>query len=302
LKFSEFLDRHTQRLPVFALLLATFFWGSSFYSTSQAIAVSNPVTVVMARFAIGAVLVGLMLGRRVFSIPRSTWKAGAVCGVIIFLGYATNAAGLITLPSSKVGFLTALYVPLTPFFVWVVYGKPPSKAAFLGVALAFAGLILIADPANMDMDAGWGTWITVFSAFLSAAEIIVVDAYAPKTEPRELAFAQLVSVTVLSAAALPLLDLIGVPLADTHPNATFWIAVVWLAVIVALVQVILSWAQRYVPPAQAAVIFAMESVFAAVIGALAGERLGVMGLAGGALIVAGILAGEIKFRKKEQAL
>jgi drug/metabolite transporter (DMT)-like permease len=51
----------------------------------------EPVTVVMARFAIGAVLVGLMLGRRVFSIPRSTWKAGAVCGVIIFLGYATNA-------------------------------------------------------------------------------------------------------------------------------------------------------------------------------------------------------------------
>lgn len=302
MKLSEFLSRHTERLPILALLLATFFWGSSFYSTAQAVAVSNPVTVVTLRFAIGAVLVGLMLGRRAFRIPRATWKAGAVCGTIIFLGYAANAAGLVTLPSYKVGFLTALYVPLTPFFVWVVYGRPPSKAAFLGVALAFAGLILIAGPSGLDADAGWGTWITVLSAFLSAAEIIVVGAYAPKTEPRELAFAQLVSVALLGAAAIPLLECLGVPLAGTHPDAAFWTAVLWLAVIVALVQVILSWAQRYVPPAKAAVIFAMESVFAALIGALAGERLGIMGLAGGALIVAGILAGEIKFRKKEKAL
>ena len=67
---------------------------------------------------------------------------------------------------------------------------------------------------------------------------------------------------------------------------------VWLAVILTCAQLLLAWAQKYVPPAQAAVIFALESIFAAVIGWFAGERLGLLGLTGGLCIVLGILITE----------
>ena len=76
---------------------------------------------------------------------------------------------------------------------------------------------------------------------------------------------------------------------------------IYTAVIVAFVQVLLSWAQRYVPASRAAVIFAMESVFAAIIGWFAGESLGTAGIIGGVLIVGGILCGEIRLPRRKAA-
>ena len=72
------------------------------------------------------------------------------------------------------------------------------------------------------------------------------------------------------------------------------LAVLWLATILSCSQFLLAWGQKFVPPAQAAVIFSLESVFAAIIGWLAGERLEFWGFAGGGLIVAGILLTEWK--------
>ena len=51
---QDFLSRHTTGLPVLALLLATFFWGSSFITVASALEYTNPLTLVMLRFALGA--------------------------------------------------------------------------------------------------------------------------------------------------------------------------------------------------------------------------------------------------------
>lgn len=285
-------------LPVLALFLATFFWGSSFITVASALEYTNPLTLMLLRFSIASVFVALLLRRQVFSIPAQTWKAGVACGLFIYAAYSCNAAGLMTLQSSESGFLTALYVPITPLMVWIVYGKRPNAAAFAGVAMAFAGLVLLANPFTITFANNFGEWITIASAFLSALEIIVVGKYAPRCNARELAFTQIFSVAVISAFGLFLADSAGLPLRETVLNTAVITAAVWLAVIVAFVQVLLSWAQRYVPAGRAAVIFAMESVFAAIIGWFAGEELGFAGLLGGTLIVAGILLGEVKFSQK----
>lgn len=241
------LEKHQSTLPVLALVLATFFWGSSFITVSSALAYTNPLTLVMFRFLVGAFFVFFLLKGRIHEIPAHTWKAGAICGFVIYLVYATNAIGLMSLQSSASGFLTALYVPITPLMIWVVYGKAPYFGAFLGAILAFT---------------------------------------------------QLLFTGLFGALGLMIAMLFGVPLKDTVFNQAVCLSIVWLAIIVAFVQVLLSWAQRYVPAGRAAVIFAMESVFAAIIGWFAGENLGVMGLVGGALIVAGILCGELRLPKR----
>lgn len=68
---------HQPMLPVLALLLATFFWGSSFITVGSALEYTNPFTLVMLRFAVGAFFVLLMLKGRLSDIPARTWKAGA---------------------------------------------------------------------------------------------------------------------------------------------------------------------------------------------------------------------------------
>lgn len=289
-------------LPVLALVLATFFWGSSFLTISTALEETNPLTLVLCRFGTAAFLLAFALRGRIRAIPASTWKGGAWCGLAIYCCYTANTAGLMTIESSMSGFLTALYVPLTPFLYWIVYGRTPSKAAFAGAGLAFAGLVLLANPFTLSLSNNWGEWVTILSALLSAAEILIVGKFAPQAKATELAFAQLVFVTLFAALGLAVATLAGVPLKETVWSPVILGSIAWLAVIVAFVQVLLAYGQRYVPPGRACVIFAMESVFAAALGWIVGERLGAGGLAGGLCIVGGILLSELPalFKRKRK--
>lgn len=242
-------------MPVLALVLATFFWGSSFITVGSALEYTNPLTLVMLRFGVAAFFVLLMLKGRIADIPKRTWKAGAACAFLIYLGYTTNAAGL----------------------------------------------VLLANPFTLSFSNNWGEWVTILSALISAVEIMVVGRVAPGTQARQLAFTQLFFTAVFAAVGLAVATAAGVPLKETTFNTTVVGGILWLAVIVAFVQVLLSWAQRYVPASRAAVIFAMESVFAAIIGWFAGESLGTAGIIGGVLIVGGILCGEIRLPRRKAA-
>ena len=66
-------------MPVLALVLATFFWGSSFITVGSALEYTNPLTLVMLRFGVAAFFVLLMLKGRIADIPKRTWKAGGTC-------------------------------------------------------------------------------------------------------------------------------------------------------------------------------------------------------------------------------
>lgn len=290
------LDNPKPILPLAALICATFFWGSSFYTISNALEHTNPLSLVAARFGMSALLLAPILGfRTILQIPRSTWTAGAVCGSVIFLTYGFNTAGLVSIPSSMSGFLTALYVPLTPFIFWITYKRLPDAFAFAGIALAFAGLVLLANPFELTFENNWAEWVTMASALFSAVEIVLVGVFAPKCRAKELAFTQIVCTAAFAMTGLCVVEALdSTLLKPTEFNLVLFGQVLWLSTIVAVVQVLLSWAQKYVPASRAAVIFAMESVFAAAIGYAAGENLGFWGLTGGALIFLGTLATESK--------
>ena len=112
---------------------------------------------------------------------------------------------------------------------------------------------------------------------------------------------QILFVTLFAGAGTLLAHAAGLPLEPTTFTPELVLSVGWLAVILCCAQLLLAWGQKFVPPAQAAVIFALESVFAALIGWFAGERLGFWGVTGGALIVAGILITEAKRIRAEAA-
>lgn len=275
-------------LPMLALVAATGFWGSSFLTVATAVQSTDPFTLVLLRFTIGMLLVLATLRSRALRIPARTWRAGAICATAIYGGYLLNHIGLETLLSSVSGFLTALYVPITPFLFWAISGRKPGVAAFAGALAAFAGLALLAGPGALTLSAGLGEWLTIGGAFLSALEIILMGRFAPSCDARELAFTQLLFVALYALVGAAIARLSGIELTPTVVTPGLVFSIFWLAVILTCTQLLLAWGQKFVPPAQAAVVFALENVFAAVIGWAAGERLGLTGLAGGALIVAGI--------------
>lgn len=113
-------------LPELALMAITLIWGVSFLVIKLALLQGGALGLVALRFAIGGAALILAPG---FSRPTGAEvRAGALIGVVLFLGYGLQAEGLTTIASSRSGFFTALYVPLVPLVQFCLFRKRPGLA------------------------------------------------------------------------------------------------------------------------------------------------------------------------------
>ncbi|MEN0584678.1 MULTISPECIES: DMT family transporter [unclassified Kosakonia] len=276
------------------LILITMFWGGTFLAVQYAVTMSGPFFFVGLRFATAALAVGML---SVNILRGLTWlevKAGVVIGVAIALGYSLQTWGLQSISSSKSAFITAMYVPLVPLLQWLCLGRLPGFMSCVGIALAFTGLLLLAGPEGNMLALGEGEIITLASALAIAAEIILISAWAGKVDVRRVTVVQLLTASLVSFTAM-------VPAGETIPPLTTSLLLValGLGIFSAIIQVVMNWAQRSVSPTRATVIYTGEPVWAGIFGRIAGERLPLLALLGGALIVLGVLVSELKLKKKK---
>ena len=274
-----------------ALVLVTAVWGATFLVVHVAVQYSGPWFFVGMRFITAGLISAVIFARTLRGITGKELAAGAAIGVMIFLGYGLQTVGLQTITSSTSAFITALYVPLVPVLQWIVFKKPPRLLTWIGVILAFTGLLLLADPGSTAFSIGAGEVATVVSTLPIAAEIILIGWFAGKVD--------LGRVTVVQLVVAGVLGFLTMPVVGEQPPEFSW---VWVAAAVALgaasclIQLTMNWAQKSVSPTRATIIYAAEPVWAAIIGRIAGERLPPIAIAGAALIVAGALISELNPR------
>ena len=277
------------------LILITMFWGGTFLAVQYAMTLSGPFFFVGLRFATAALAVGLL---SVKSLRGLTWlevKAGVLIGISIAIGYSMQTWGLQSIPSSKSAFITAMYVPLVPVLQWVCLGKMPGVMSWVGVLLAFVGLIFLAGPNGTSLTLGAGEIITLISALAIAAEIILISRWAGKVDIKRVTIVQLATASIVAFAAM-------IPAGESVPAFTPGLLgiALGLGIFSAIIQVTMNWAQRSVSPTRATVIYTGEPVWAGVFGRIAGERLPALALLGGALIVLGVLVSELKLKRKRK--
>ncbi|QDE36312.1 DMT family transporter [Microbacterium foliorum] len=278
-----------------ALIAVTAVWGSTFLLVHWAMQHSGPWFFVGIRFLIAG-LISVVIFRRALRGMR--WRdigAGVAIGVMIYLGYGLQTVGLQTIDSSTSAFITAMYIPLVPLAQWAVFRKRPPAMAFVGAALAFLGLLFIAGPEAFALTLGSGEILTLISTLPIAAEIILISVFAGR-----IALGRITIVQLLTAGALGILTM---PVVGEGVPEFSWIWVgcaVGLGAASCIIQLTMNWAQKSVSPTRATIIYAGEPVWAAVIGRIAGERLPVAALIGGALVVLGILASELKLVRRRE--
>jgi drug/metabolite transporter (DMT)-like permease len=272
-----------------ALFGATILWGGTFLAVHTAMAVSGPFFFVGLRFGTAALLSALVFRRALVGLTRAELLAGIAIAVSIFLGYGLQTVGLQTITSSESAFITALYVPIVPLMQWLVLRRPPAPMQWAGIGLAFVGLVLVAGPPADIGTAGlgFGQIITIVSTVAIAAEILLIGHYAPKVDVRRVTVVQLAATSLFSFASMPLTG-------EAIPAFSWTLVVIalGLGLASAVIQQAINWAQRVVPPTRATIIYTAETVFAGIIGWLAGDRLPAAALVGGALIVVGVLISE----------
>jgi drug/metabolite transporter (DMT)-like permease len=201
--------------------------------------------------------------------------------------------GLQTISSSKSAFLSALYVPLVPLLQLLVWQRVPKIGAALGILIAFTGTALLTSHEGLDFAIGRGEVLTIVGAVAMAAEILLIGHFSRRCAPQRVTLIQLLTVAAL---ALSTAGVMGEGLPQWHP--IFVACLVGLAAATALIQFGMNWAQAFVPATKATLIYAMEPVWAGLVGAIAGERLGLWQGLGGALIVFAVVVGEFRFRAR----
>ncbi|WP_063580411.1 DMT family transporter [Achromobacter ruhlandii] len=280
-----------------ALVLVTMLWGSTFLIIHIAMQHSGPLFFVGVRFTLAGVGSMLLFRRHMAGLTRRETGAGVAIGCALFLGYYLQTYGLRTITSSQSAFITALYVPIVPLLQWAVLKRPPGLMSWVGVALAFTGLVLLAGPEAGALHFSPGEVATLAGAAAIAAEIILIGHFASSVDSRRVTAVQLLTAGLVSFALMPLLG-------EAVPAFSWrWAGgAIGLGLASAVIQLTMNWAQKSVSPTRATVIYAGEPVWGGIVGRLAGERLPGVALVGAALIVAGVLASEIKFKRKPKSL
>ena len=285
-----------------ALVVSTLIWGISFVVVKDALDQSSTLLFLALRFSVAAVAMALVLAPRLAQY-RYRWPHIRWCvlgGVLLMGGMALQTAGLRLTTISKSAFLTGLYIVVVPLLSSLVnrVGQRvgPRKQEWVGIAFATFGMALMTLNKDQWQAPSLGDALTIACAVVFAVQIMVLGQAARTGD------AQLSTLLQISICALCLAG--SCWLADAtawEPARIVWSSRVIFAILMtgvfatAVAIGLQSWAQQSVPATRAALLFALEPVFACLFAWVwAGEKITPRVGAGAALILAGILVVEMK--------
>jgi drug/metabolite transporter (DMT)-like permease len=272
--------------PLLALIFVTAVWGVTFVQVKDAVAIYPLFAFLAVRFAIASATLAFPAAKRMRGLGRSGVAGGAFLGLLLAAGYALQTAGLERTTVSSTGFITGMYVVLTPLIALVLYRSRIGLGAWVGVLVATAGLAMLS---GIHAGSVTGDLLVLAGAGVYSFQIVLMERYAPRFDALAFTFVEMAAAFLgLLVVALALGDL-GVP----H-GWTVWGALLVTGVFAsALGYLVQTWAQRRTSATRTALAFTMEPVWTAFFGyTLAGDRLGALGWGGCVAIMAGIVLAE----------
>jgi drug/metabolite transporter (DMT)-like permease len=269
--------------PLLALVAVTAVWGVTFVQVKDAVAIYPVLPFLAVRFAIASAVLA-PAAPRLRGLGRPGVVAASGAGALLGAGYVLQTLGLERTSVSSAGFITGMYVVLTPLIALALFRFRVGAAVWGGVALATVGLAMLA---GVEAGSPAGDLLVLAAAAVFSLQIVLMERYAPLYDPFAFTLVEmLVAFAGLAVAAIPT--------AAVPHGWTVWGALIVTGVFAsALGFLIQTWAQRRTSATRTALVFTLEPVWAALFGfTLAGDRLGAVGWAGCALIMAAIVLAE----------
>lgn len=292
------------RTHLLMLFVCSFLWGTTFVAQSLGADKLGPFTYLMGRSVLGFLFlipVILVLDRvdrkkgrirkpRTPAQRRELYKAGFLCGTLLFAASTCQQIGIGTTTTAKAGFITAMYVVLVPV-LGVFLGRRPGGKIWACVVVCVAGLYLLSMKGGFSLSMG-DSWVLA-CALLFAFQIMTVDHFCTRVDAVRLSCAQFFMVTVWSGAFSFILE---------HPT----LDQIWGCILPIAYAGILSSGVAYtlqivgqegVEPPIASMVMSLESVFSALSGWLVlQESLTPREFLGCALMFGAILAAQLDLK------
>ena len=301
--------------PELVLTGVTVLWGSTFIITKDIVREAPPMLYLVFRFGLAALVLLVLYGRRLRG--RRLLVDGALLGVLNSLGLLLQVIGQVYTTASKSAFITSLNTPLVPLVSYALYRTRPSPPQLAAVALATLGLMLLTYPTG---GAHWnaGDLYTVGCASIYAFTIVQIARRSPRHDARpltavQIAAAALTFVIALAAAhvclrtwspaELPeLVRLEARPLVVTRRLA---VEGVYMAIFCTVFTFGLqTWAMARMSATHAAIVFALEPVFATIMAIGwegSAEWPGARGALGACVVMVAVVVSEVPRRRAKMA-
>ena len=271
---------------VLALVLVTAVWGVTFVQVKDAVALYPLFAFLAVRFWIATLTLAVPGLPHVRSLGRPGFVGGAFLGLLLAAGYTLQTAGLERTTVSTTGFITGMYVVLTPLIALVLVRSRIGLSVWGGVVLSTIGLAMLS---GIHAGSVTGDLLVLAAAAVYSLQIVLMERYAPRYDAVAFTFVEMLAAGVA-------LGVVAAALGDLHlPHGwTVWGALLVTGVFAsALAFLVQTWAQRRTSATRTALAFTMEPVWTAFFGyTLAGDRLGLLGWGGCAVIMAGIVLAE----------
>jgi drug/metabolite transporter (DMT)-like permease len=285
------------------LLLAAGIWGLAFYFQKAAMTDVGPFLFIAARALIAALALAPLALLEVRHRARETGrpaidhsglvKLGLIGGLFFFLGAAFQQTGLLTATVTNAGFLTGLYVVITPFIIWLTARRAPSSVVWTAVALAFTGTWALGGATVGGFS--HGDMLIAICAVFWAIHIVVTSRSPRFGVPMAFTFVQFATVAAIAATIALLLEPISAAGLVKASGSILYVGLLSSA----LTFTFLAIAMKHTPASEAAVLISMETLFAALAGALLlGEQLSWIGWFGAALLFGASLLVQLAPRPK----
>ena len=242
-----------------ALFIIAIIWGSAFVAQRVAGQLGGVYLFNGARYILAGLVV-LPFVRLKMPVPREQHKWMFIAGVLLFVAAALQQAGMQYTTAGNAGFITSLYVVLVPIVLFFGWRELPHWLAIIAFALAAAGAFLLSTGGRFEIQIGDA--MELVGALFWALHVSLLGKFASRFESMSFSVGQLLVCGILNLA-------LGIFIEQPVFTWTLAGAAVYTAVFsLGLCYTLQVWAQRHTPPADAALILGLESVFAVLAGGL----------------------------------
>lgn len=293
---------------VLALLVVTVLWGWTFVWMKQGVLEAEVALgprggaagiglFMVLRFGIATVCLALVPSVR-RGLTRKAWFGGFVIGALLLVGFLFQMFGLQGVSPAVSAFLTSLYVLFTALMTAAGKRRWPGRSLLVGALLATFGAGFIGGPPQLTF--GTAEWLTIGCAFVFAAHILATDRITRGAAPMPITLACFVWVTAGSAVTLGVaMASDGAPLASQLVGLAlepgFLVPVLCASLFATVLALSLMNAfQRELDPVRAAILYAIEPVWASLVALWIGlGEVDAWLWVGGSALLAGNLIAEV---------
>jgi|TARA_B100001769_G_C22043097_1_gene560615 drug/metabolite transporter (DMT)-like permease len=282
---------------LFSALLCTFIWGTTFIAQDTGMDKIGPLTFNGARFFIGFLSIipfAIIFERKKIisqiNINRKLFYQFLFwIGLFLFLGTYVQQAALLYTDVANAAFFTVFYVPMVPIILYLFFKKSIHWSIWPSVFFCVLGVYFLSDFTNATVRLGDS--LVILCAIFWSLHIIFIGKFI-KNFNLPLFFGSLQALVVAIFSSIFAICFETITLANIlNESVSILYAGAMSGGIAFTLQI---YAQKNISPAPSAIIFSLESVFAAIAAWLIlNQVLNIDNIAGCVLILLGVIISQI---------